>query len=257
MRITLQLFTICLLGLVFSSCRKSGPSYLNDSALSTRTGILLDSSKFFLPSKYHNDTMWKDTSLSLLPLKWYSSNYRCFKAPILYNYYLGYENYRFLWIRSFHRPVLITIYKKKKIEINTKILERHPDFWTKIYMPKDTISIHSNQFMSLMDVETARKENPEADSIIAHKYNTRIVADTTYELSINQWNTFKQLVDSSNFWKCFPIDHRPIIDGAEWILEGQNRNKYHYVVTNLPDGNFEKCCTYLIKLSAAKNEDVY
>ncbi len=250
----LTLFT--LFGCKFNN-HNGGINYLNDPTLSTPTGILLDSTKSFLPQRYYRDTSSTDSTFSLFEQKWFAANYRCFKAPVLYNYYLGYENYRFLWIRSFHRPVLITIEKKDKIEIHTRILEKHPDFFTRIYFPPKSRGIFSNILHSHMDAAYERKQNPNADSIVAPLFNEKVVTDTTVLLSQQQWKKFRCYIDSCSFWQIDPPKDRFIIDGAEWILEGQVRNRYQYYYRKSPDDIFKRCCIYLIGLSAAKDEDVY
>lgn len=240
-----------------------GNGYLKDSTLTDFYGLLIDSSIYYLPTKYYNDSIWQDSKIDSFCLKWFSSNYSCFKSPILYNYYLGYENYRFLWIRNFHKPVLITIRKKNKIEINTKFLNGHPDFFVKVYLPKinnqkpdDTI--FATDFFTTLDIEDAKKRYPNADSILPPRNDIKIDFDTTYYLSNRQWNYFIKYIDSCNFWKMNPYKDEIGIDGAMWVLEGQNRDKYHFVVRFCPDEKFfRNCCLYLIKLSAAKNEKIY
>ena len=34
------------------------------------------------------------------------------REPILYNYYLGYDNYRFIWARSFNRLIILSLKKQ-------------------------------------------------------------------------------------------------------------------------------------------------
>lgn len=234
-----------------------GPGYRKDPALSALDGNLTDSSAFYLPAACYIDTSWIKTGIYTIYLKWCSANYRCFGAPILYNYYQGSERYRFLWLRSFHRPVLITIQKGEKIMINTKFLSGHPDFFTKVYLHESFNKYLSNEIRTLQNIEEARNEFPTADSVILPHNNVKIVLDTTYYLSFSQWNKFIGYVYSCNFWNMIPFKREAGLDGAEWILEGQNRNNYHYVVQWSPLNKFALCCKYLIKLSAAKDEEIY
>jgi hypothetical protein len=236
----------------------SGIKYSNDPAISTKDGSIIDSTMFFLPSELMILDLWGSKQIDTFKLKWFSANYLCFKEPILYNYYLGYENYRFLWIRSFNKPVLITIKKTNKISINTKMLARHPAIMSEIFLHESAPHNKRGEVESFeYDLEKLKKEFPNADSIIAPKFDTKIVLDTTYTLGKSQWNKFKELLDSCNFWKLEQTKTIATLDGAEWILEGQSQNKYQFVVRWSPIDSFEKCCEYLIKLSAAKKEDIY
>jgi hypothetical protein len=229
---------------------EGGIEYEKDSTLSSTNGHLIDSSKFYLPPRFFVDSIIDISQIDTFLLEWYSTDYRCFKADILYNYYLGFENYRFLWLRSFHKPVMITIQKGTRITINTKILQKIPDIWTHIYLPDGEIG-------SFQDYETSKKDFPLADSIIVPKNDIKIITDTTVYISKKEWDGFLKLADSCRFWKLKPISRVMGLDGAEWILEGQKKDKYQFVARWSPTDSFEKCCEYLIRLSAAKNEMIY
>lgn len=260
---TRNIFILIITILLGISCNKKtiyygGSGYLKDSTLSSKQGLLLDSTKYYLPSKYYNDTNWIDANIDTFCLKWYSSNLTCFKVPILYNYYLGHDVFRFLWIRSFHRPVLITLEHKDKITLNTKILVTQPKFLTIIYNPYGNTKNDNNLYIwTSMDMQTASKEYPDADSIVLPKSDVKIALDTTYILTTQQWNNFVTLVDSCKFWELEPLKRELGLDGAEWILEAQQSEKYHYVVRWSPADTYRRCCVYLIKLSAAKDEEIY
>lgn len=249
---------------ILISCKSQFPNdrgiaYYKDPTLSTTSGRIIDSSKFFLPADLMIDARYYPAQIDTFRLKWFSSNYLCFKEPILYNYYLGYENYRFLWIRSFNNPVLITVKHTNKILINTKILADQPSFMTEIYIPeKGPVKYRKAAIASLTcDLKSLKDEFPNADSIIVPKFDTKIILDTTCSLSEKQWARFRELLDSCNFWKLEPTKPTLGLDGADWILEGQSQNKYQFVVRWSPHDSFEKCCEYLIILSAAKNEEIY
>jgi hypothetical protein len=257
-------FLLLLILFLLISCQQQftsehGIDYFNDSNLSTNTGTIIDSSRFFLPPDSMLLTLWNNTRIDTFKLKWFSANYLCFKEPILYNHYLGYENYRFLWIRSFHRPVLIKVIKAKKVAITTKILENQPAFMSEIYLPE--YRPHDNNRGEvgtfITDLVSLKQEFPNADSIVVPKYNTKVVLDTTYYLSPKQWSKLKELLDSCQFWTLKSTKTILGFDGSEWILEGQSQNKYKFVVRWCPEGSFEKCCEYLIELSAAKSEKIY
>jgi hypothetical protein len=105
--------------------------------------------------------------------------------------------------------------------------------------------------------EKLREKYPNADSIVVPIFNSKIVRDTSFFLQKYQWDKFKELLDSCNFWNLKHTKTIPGLDGAQWILEGQNQSKYQFVIRWSPNDSFEKCCEYLIKLSAAKDEEIY
>jgi hypothetical protein len=244
----------------FISCNPAridhgGLGYLKDSTFTNFDGLLLDSNKYSFPIKYFNDSIWIETKIDSFRMNVYSLYLNSFKAPILYNYYLGYDNFRFLWIRSFHHAVLITLKKGEKISLNTKILKTKPFIWTVIYNPlgKDK----GETIMTGQDLNSAKKEYPLADSIVLPNHKIKIALDTTCLLTKRQWKRFIELVDSCDFWKMEANKEELGIDGADWVLEGQNSNKYHFVIRWSPHGKYRRCCEYLIKISAAKNEKIY
>ena len=236
---------------------RGGSGFIKDSTLSSFSGCILDSTKYYLPSKYFENGSWINSKNDSFCMNWYSANYRCFKAPILYNYYLGYDNYRLLWLRSFHQPVLISINKDENITINTKILEHNPRSLTIVYYSSGGKLLFPSNIKKLSDENLQKDGWGKIDSIVTPKYNTKVVVDKTYTLTNKNWLDFVKLIEKCHFWELTPFKRDIGLDGSEWILEGQNKNTYHYVVRWSPHDSFRDCCEFLIKLSAAKNENIY
>jgi hypothetical protein len=230
-----------------------GVDYLNDSTLSYKNGIIKDSTRFFLPSNLMKSSFGGlEPSIDSFKLHWFSRSYLCFREPVLYNYYLGYENYRFLWLRSFDRSVVITIKNAKKATICTKILKNPAHIMSVVFK-----NGHWTARTFEMDIEKIRGQIPDADSIVVPRFNDKLLLDTTFTISKKQWTGFKELIDSCNFWRLEPSHSVMGTDGSEWILEGQSLDKYHFVSRWSPKDTFARCCEYLIKLSSAKHEEIY
>ena len=126
------------------------------------------------------------------------------------------EIYRFLWLRTFHNPIVIRIEKNdKKIKL----------FWKR-----------SNG-----------KGGYEPGKIVENK---------SIELTQKQWWAFKELLKSSKFWKnpSMKNDKDKIIatDGANWVLEGIENNVYHISEIN----NYKPCLYLieLTEMKIPKNE---
>ena len=65
------------------------------------------------------------------------------------------------------------------------------------------------------------------------------------------YKKFKNKINYTNFWNTASNDLllRPH-DGAEWILEGFSKKKYHFIVRTSPsDKNYRDCCKYLLSLA--------
>jgi hypothetical protein len=124
------LFLSCL---VYFSCSRGQAdkwhySYLKNSELSDSAGMPIDSLTFYFPSCIQKDSVI-ETGLDTFELNWYSSALYSFREPLLYNYYLGHDVYRFLWLRSFHRPMVFSLHKEKKnVWLITKELDKQSAF---------------------------------------------------------------------------------------------------------------------------------
>jgi len=101
------------------------------------------------------------------------------------------EIYRFLWLRTFHNPIVIR-FEKNDTEIKL--------FW--------------------------KRSNGEGGYEAG-----KIVENKNIELSQKEWSEFKELLDNSKFWKNPSIKNDSdiilVTDGAQWVLEGIKKNEYH------------------------------
>ena len=118
--------------------------------------------------------------------------------------------YRFLWLRSFHRPLTITI---------RKINSEYELMWT---FPKD------GEQNSL---------NPRLN------YNKKSITEA-------EWKEFIQHVEYANFWNLETRSKRFGFDGAHWIIESLAANKYHVADRWAPNkSDFAEIGKFLISLT--------
>jgi hypothetical protein len=153
--------------------------------------------------------------------KWYSAYLFDLNEPNIYTYNGDDEIYRFTWLRSFHNPVIIRFEKHKtNYTLYTKELIDNEG-----YIPQEI------------------------------KKNTKL------EMTLSEWENFKNKASNLNFWSMLPNDPNPRpMDGAEWILEGVSKNKYHFIARTSPvDTKYKTCCKYLLFLSKLKilEENIY
>ena len=133
------------------------------------------------------------------------------------------ESYRFLWLRSFHHPVGVRIWRSS-----------------------------TGHFISVKEMSGAGGYEPGSFIL---KEQRPITAD--------EWDTFMRLLKDSCYWGQPTEDPNDRgLDGAEWILEGVREDRYHLVDRWTPEsGSFREACLYLLKLSQlpidTKQEPLY
>jgi hypothetical protein len=118
---------------------------------------------------------------------------------------------RFLWLRSFHAPVVIS-------------LQQAGDQYT-------------------LTVKQLRgKDAIDSDDL---------AVDRTRYLTKDELATFSQLFGNVCFWNMPSISAEPLSeDGAWWIVESVWEGRYHIVSRQSPeDGPYRQICLYLLKLS--------
>jgi hypothetical protein len=152
--------------------------------------------------------------------QWYPKHLKAMKEPSLYEKRAdkAVEQYRFLWLRTFHKPLAVRI-------------------------QKDSGGIT----LRVVSLSGAGGYEPG-----------KIEHDETLTLSTNQWAAFVKLVEKASFWQTPTKEkYEQGFDGSQWILEGQAAGKYHVVDRWTPAAEPEKrrlddfvtCCRYLLKLS--------
>ena len=147
-------------------------------------------------------------------------NFKNMNEPDLYNDTSNNENYRFIWIRSFHRPIIVRIEKSQSA---------YTLYWK------------------------------EWDGAGGYDWG-KIVNDKKKTISKDVWDQFIAKLKTAAFSKMKTETAFRGNDGAEWILEGKTPTSYHVVDRWTPMGSeFYKCCDFLIGLTdiEIRKEDKY
>lgn len=197
------------------------PSYFSfkkgDSVYTEYTGFdyLVNECDSIKPNNFMFFVNWFFTPNSYLELG----------EPILYNFYLSKDIYRFYWNRAFH-PMKIFILTKE----NRNVL----------------LTVHHFKY----------------DMTQGYPLNI-IDYTTTKEVGLKEWNEFERLMQQADFWN-LPIDLKTEDgdDGATWLLEGHKENQYRFIERWCPDySNIElyNCGKFLIKLDdpTINEKDIY
>jgi hypothetical protein len=122
------------------------------------------------------------------------------------------EEYRFLWLRTFHKPIAIRI-------------------WADGTAAK----------MRVVRLSGAGGYEPG-----------HIESDSTSPASSKDWKRFRDLIAKAAFWEMPTKEPQEELgfDGSQWILEGALGDRYHVVDRWTPSGgSYAECCRFLITLS--------
>ena len=231
------LFVICI-----GSCKMHNDTkynYPENLTISDQKGMPKDTDILYFPPNINKDTFIR-SGIDTILYHLYSCCLRVAREPVLYNFYIGHDIYRFLWLRSFHRPVVLSIHKNSdSIWIETKILDKHP------ISKYEIVEVNSSGNVLPLSEEEARQ--------------AKIVVNKKKTLSIKEWEKFETLLQDCDFWKLStPKSDKVLVhvDGSNWIIEGQLKNNYWLVNRRSPKDNYRKCGEYLITLSGL-NEKIY
>jgi hypothetical protein len=126
------------------------------------------------------------------------------------------ETYRFLWLRTFNKPVSLRILKT---ENGTTLIIKKSD-GEGGYEPG------------------------------------KLVVDTAKSLSAEEWKEFMIRLENTCFWGMRSLDNNFGFDGTTWWLEGVKNGRQHLVVRWSPSGgDFQRACEYLLQLSELNEKD--
>jgi hypothetical protein len=234
-------------------------NYPNDSLLSTINGTPKDSTTFYFPNTIQVDSQNFKTEIDTILLSWFSGDLYAANEPILFNYYLGQDMYRFLWLRSFQRPVVFTIKKSEnQITLTTKILDREAQEDNLAYDPREWQGKENIPEKHLKDGLKKKKYRIEryGDTlvIIKHAKTASLVYNKTKKLSKDEWDQFESILNECSFWTSKPCVNGLGLDGSEWIIEGHFKHKYWFMQRWSPTDKFKKAGEYLINKSRIKEE---
>ena len=239
----MKLLTTLLFVIMLASCKTKS----NTTIHTEMSNLPKDSLAFYFPINTFSDMPRVDSFVQ----NWYSSALYSFKEPVLSQSFVGHNIYRFLWLRSFHRPVVFALHQSEgQVWLNTKMLDIQPSFHDDRIgcIPKEDQQEYINEGYSI------DKKNPDLMVRIADR-KANIIYDKNISLSDNEWNEFEQLLAKANFWSLSTTIDDGSNDGAQWVIEGHLKNKYHVVNYHSPgNSEYAKAGRFLIKLSGLQEE---
>lgn len=170
---------------------------------------LMDKESFFPPK-----VLAQDQGGNQFRNEWYSKHLSAMNEEPLYSPEDEWvESYRFLWLRTFHHPVAVRIWKCGSV-----------------------------RFISVKELDGAGGYEPG-----------KLKFERQRELTPDEWSEFKRHLDDSCYWQLPTEDDNLGTDGAQWIFEGVKGGRYHIVDRWTPrSGSYRELCLYALKLSGLK-----
>lgn len=186
-----------------------------------------------------------------------------FKAPVLSVAFLGHPVYRFLWLRTFHRPTLITLEQiERGGKLKTQFLSRIPDLPAPAITNPDEPGIADTTRQRRLAYVQRLSATASGRQWLAYlaqaKTPVQVLQAETKTLGAAQMQQFKQMLTKAAVWQ-LPTCQQPslMLDGADWILELHEPTRYHVVYRHSPKGEMKQCCEFLLNLSSARKEARY
>lgn len=258
----------------------SAGNYPQNPAISDAQGYPRDSTTFYFPAadslhatyipknkrpevQYSDDIRFSNCTYEL---EYASYALTYFDAPVLSNYYLGKDVFRFLWLRSFDLPVLLTLHHDSTgAVIRTQLLDKEPGF------DKDPLIHPDSLSPKRLENEKARYRKFYLQEVNSPRHLTRVAEgkrravlidtrETSVTITPNQWLHFRKLLTYIKFHSLPACEPSPGgFDGAYWLLEAHQAEGYRMVFRHSPgkQEGFRKACEYLLDLSSARSEERY
>jgi hypothetical protein len=194
--------SLSVFGLVMALSAHSGPQGVHDSWPP-------DANPQYFPANVFS----ADPGTANFESRWYSMHLRAMHEPSLLDIAKDKSalNYRFVWLRSFHHPIVV-----------------------RLVVDEDGIG-------RLTAIEMTG-QGGFGPGVVAKKQ--------TLDVSKEDVAYFQSLIKAIAYWT-MPTEAGPVgNDGAQWILEGVQSGQYHVVVRWNPEaGPYREVCLYMLKLS--------
>jgi len=202
------------------SCSVENNFDVQNLGLNDNKSFSLDSNALYFPiGNVIVELDYPPSEIDTAIVKSYSKFLFNFNEDILHNSQNKNEIYRFTWLRTFHRPIMIRvdndIYGKR---IFWKISDGKGG-----YIPGNLIE---SKMRFLREIE---------------------------------WNKFQSLLLALDYWDIQSIDpNERGYDGSSWLLEGLKSENYHIAERwGGGDSTYYNCCKYLIELTDLEINNMY
>ncbi|MEO8511991.1 MAG: hypothetical protein ABI543_00395 [Ignavibacteria bacterium] len=251
-----QVSTIALIILVkfsfvilFSSCgAKEKLEKLSDKkeSNSKNESKSVDAPRYYYPVT----TTDKDNSASSIDtakLSTYSGTLLKAKEPIIYSISEGHDVYRLMQFNGFDKCTIVSLHKDKdNIWLTCRILSRAA-FLKPQSNGKYVPAINPDGSLDT----TKEISYAEYESMSDMPVKLEFIKNITGSAENTNWEELGNLIKDSGFFEMPSyLNEKPDKSKMSFsILEARINNKYWIVERNNADGNFKKCCDYLLGLN--------
>jgi hypothetical protein len=276
-RITALAFILAMpgwLGRCSAPERPASTVYREDKRISSPAGVPHDSTTNYFPASTTPNTSQNAPAKRLGGCYFesclLSETLFNFNAPVLSNYYLGHASYRFLWLRAFRLPVLLTLdVNESGGVLKTQSVNRYPSHTSsvnEVAAASEPIIKRINQAKRLIRAGQEVPANAEwLASSIARLDDIRlagtpvIITEKALVLTRDQVRQFLGLLDQANIWQLPACTSSYYLDGVSYVFEAHEAGRYKVIHRSNPpvNGSFARCCQFLTDLSSAKAEAGY
>jgi hypothetical protein len=186
--------TVLSLTLLATTVPLAAPAPLDPNRLDCRDS---SAKHFFFPTGYPGDG-------------WYPEHLRAMSEPSLSCGQPEGEVYRFLWLRTWGRPVAVRITKDRR-----------------------------NATIAAVELDGAGGYEPG-----------KVRRRTRRKLTDLEWKAISEGITALTFWSMPTETEESGADGAQWVLEGRNGSRYHVVDRWTPkSGAYRELCLQMLRLS--------
>lgn len=187
------------------SVAKVNNNYSCFPGLAVRVNKSSEQKEFFFPVSL-SEGAWS----AQFRKEWYSRHLQAMGESPLVALLDEEESYRFIWLRSFHRPVVVRAWRSGG----------------RYFIVAKRLNGRGGYGPGTLDLYWARS------------------------LSENDWDAFLLNLEHSTYWAMQTEDRSPITDGARWIMEGYREGHYHIVDRQSPQtGAYRDACLFLLRES--------
>lgn len=223
----------------------------------------IDHYQYYLPTELFRRDILGEVEIDSMMVEYISESLKRIDEITYSNKYLGGENYRLTWLRSFHPPIVITVrHEGNEIKMTSKIGNK-VGFNNSYY---DISKLNHDEFKFYMDYERGEV----TDSIIFKAISEKIIYfEDTVEFKVKKiqdditnksFDKLKKSIIKNDILNHESITpYELITDGAYWILEMNLKEGYKVIFRHSPDQRtqFRKVCDKIVDLSPFKNEEKY
>jgi hypothetical protein len=240
----------CILLIYIIACSSKDPSEYPESFTDSLP-------KDSLAMYYHPFDPYDSTQTEFINSGWnkYASIYLYyFGEPILQHN--GPDIFRFVWMRSFHNPMIFTIKEEyARYILRIKKFDNIPQ--------KDDIPVTSDQAYHYKnlghDIDTGLVSFGDniPDTILmirGYFFKPNLEIDTTIILSNKDYRNLENLLTHANFWTVPSFMPQDGTDGSGWVFEYRKDNRYKFLFRHSPQNEIFEIGKWLVEISRLDEE---